>query len=168
MALSVSSSTSAPDALNWVDFYVKNRNDGGPIQALFSQNLLIMSQITVGHLNDTGALTETIVGATHGGNVVIVPGRTGTIQLTHHGFGAATEDGFALIFAQGNLDDCTIFKSIPRAEAVVQLGNERGRRSGTNLDCPSLESLMGARTRKLSWPSLPRKTESSARGQTTS
>ena len=125
MALSVSSSMSSPDAPDWIDFYLKNRNDGGPIQALFSQNLVTMSQITAGHLNDTGALTETIVGSAHG-NIMIVPGRIGTIQLIHHGFGAATDDGYALIFAQGNLDDCTIFISIPRAEVV-------GKRDGSTL-----------------------------------
>ena len=40
MALSNSSPhTSTADAPNWVDYYVKNRNDGGPIQALFNQTL---------------------------------------------------------------------------------------------------------------------------------
>ena len=142
MALSVSSSTSAPDAANWVDFYVKNRNDNGPIQALFSQNLLAMAQKTSSHLRDANALTETVVGSAHG-NIMLVPGRTGFYNLLHDVFEAATDEGFALIFAQGNLEDCTIFKSIPRAAVVARLINETGLRSGTKSDCPSLEAMMG-------------------------
>ena len=100
-----------PEALNWVNFYVNNRNDGGPIQALFGQNLQTMSEITAGHLNKSGALTETIVGPAHG-NIMMVPGRTGTIQLiVHQGFGAATDDGFAL-YLRGAILIITLFMNI--------------------------------------------------------
>ena len=64
MALSISSEStpSSTNAPNWVDYYVKNRNDGGPIQALFNQTLQTVAQRTSEHLGNTNALTETIVG----------------------------------------------------------------------------------------------------------
>ena len=77
--------------------------------------------------------------------MIIVPGPTGIINFLHHGFGATANGNFLLIFAQGSLEDGTIFKSIPRSEVVVQLGNETGRRSGgQTLDSPSLDSMLAA------------------------
>jgi hypothetical protein len=91
MAFSVSSSTSTGKVMNnWMDFYVKHRNDNGPIQNLFGQNLETMGRITLGHLNDTNALTETIVGTSYG-NMMMFPGKSGTMQIAHQGFGASTE-----------------------------------------------------------------------------
>ena len=147
MALSVSSAASTSgDAMNtWMDFYVKHRNDNGPIQALFNRNLQTMGRTTADHLGDTNALTETIVGTAYG-NMMMLPGRTGTMHIVHHGFGAATDDGFSLNFAQGNLEDCTVFKSISRTEVVAQIGNPTRTRSGGNIDCPTLEDMMGAET----------------------
>ena len=145
MALSVSSSTEPAGTLDWVDFYIKNRNDNGPIQALFAEDLQTMAQKTVGHLNDSNALTEYIVGSAFG-NMLIVPGTRGIMQTIHHGFGSATSTGFSLNFAHGNLEGCTIFKTLPRLETVAQLGNETGRRSGTNLDSPSLASMIAVTT----------------------
>ena len=79
--------------------------------------------------------------------MIIVPGRTGFIQILHHGFGANGDVGFTLNFAQGNLEGGTIFKSIPRTETVAQLGNATGLGSGRTIDfrdtmCePSYKSL---------------------------
>ena len=146
MALSISSEStpSSTDAPNWVDYYVKNRNDGGPIQALFNQTLQTVAQRTSEHLGNTNALTETIVGSASA-NMMIVPGAPGTMQVLHHRFGAFSGTGaFSLNFAQGNLEVCTIFKAIPSTDVVAQMGNENGRRSGGNIECPKLASMMAA------------------------
>ena len=143
MALSVSSSTSTGEVMNnWMDFYVKDRNDNGPIQNLFGQNLEAIGRITLGHLNDTNALTETIVG-TSCGNMMMFPGKSGTMQIAHQGFGASTGSRFYLNCAQGNLEDCTIFKSIPRADVVAPIGSATRTRSGlSGIDCPTLDEMM--------------------------
>ena len=88
MALSISSDSSpTTDAPNWVDYYVKNRNDGGPIQTLFNQTLQTVDQRSTEHLGNTNTITETIVGSAFA-NMMIVPGAAGTMQVLHHGFGA--------------------------------------------------------------------------------
>ena len=147
MALSVSSSTSGTSSASgptkcWVDYYVKNKDDKGPIQALFTQSHRDLAQRTANHLGSPNELMETIVGSSHG-SMLMVPGEKGVMQILHHGFGASTNNGFTLIFAQGNLEDTTIFKTLPRIEAVAQIGNETGRRSGS-IDTPQLTAMLEA------------------------
>ena len=141
MAISIAS-TEGSEAPNWADFYINNRDDNGPFQAMFSQTFQSTAERTAQHLGDSNAFTETIVGSSNG-NIVLTPGRTGFVNLIHHGFGVNAEGNFLLIFAQGSLEDGTIFKSAPRTEMVIQLGNETGRRSGgQTLDSPSLASMI--------------------------
>ena len=86
MALSVNSETSATSATSaeaakcWVDYYLRNRNDKGPIEALFAQNHRTLAQRTASHLNNTNELTETIVGSSFG-NMMMVPWGQGTMQV---------------------------------------------------------------------------------------
>ena len=147
MALSVSSSTSGTSSAAgptkcWVDFYVKNKDDKGPIQALFTLTHRDLAQRTKCHLADPNELTETIVGSSHG-NMLMVSGEKGVMQILHHGFGASTNNGFTLIFAQGNLEDTTVFKTLPRVEAVSPLVSATGRCS-RNVDVPQLTSMLEA------------------------
>lgn len=105
--------------------YINNRNDNG-----FSQTFQSAAERIAFHLGNSIGPTETIVGLANR-NMIIVPGPTGIINILHHGFGATAERNFLLIFAQGRLENGTIFKSIHRTEVVVQLvGNETGRRLG--------------------------------------
>jgi hypothetical protein len=101
----------------WTDFYDRNRNDGGPFQSLFESNVAALARKTEGHLNNVAKLTETITGSDYG-NMLLVPGRTGTMQLIHHGFACNTASGFSLAFAHGNLEDTTTFKTVDRSELV--------------------------------------------------
>ena len=141
MAISIASSEGS-EAPNWADFYINNRNDNGPYQVMFSQTFQSAAERTAFHLGNSIGLTETIVGSANG-NMIVVPGSTGIINILHHGFGATAAGNFLLIFAQGSLEDGTIFKSIPRMDVVTQLGNETGRRSGgQTLDSPSLASML--------------------------
>ena len=79
----------------------------------------------------------------------MVPGgQQGTMQVLHHGFGASANGSFSLIFAQGNLEDCTIFKTLPRVEAVAQIGKRTGRRSGSSIAAPSLSRMVEAESEK--------------------
>jgi hypothetical protein len=124
----------------------QNRDDGGPIQALFNQTLqAVVQRSGAEHLGNTTSLTssETIVGSALA-TIMIVPGGTGTMQIIHHGFSAFTGEAFILNFAQGNLEDRTISKSIPSANIVAQISNEDGRRSGESIECPNLASMMAA------------------------
>jgi hypothetical protein len=131
----------------WTDFYARNRNDGGPFQALFETNVAAMARKTEGHLNNAAKLTETITGSDYG-NMLLVPGRRGTMQLIHHGFACNTDAGFSLAFAHGNLEDTTTFKTVDRNElvapAVVRDDSSDEEESGGAIVAPTLESMMAA------------------------
>ena len=130
----------------WTDYYNRNRNDGGPIQALFDTNAKSLARKAEGNLNDVGRLTDFITGSSYG-NMVLVPGRRGTMRLVHHGFACNTKEGFTLAFAHGNLGDCTAFKTIQREELVAPVAGrddneEEGE--GRTRSAPTLDSMLGA------------------------
>jgi hypothetical protein len=131
----------------WTDFYARNRNDGGPFQTLFETNVATMARKTEGHLNNVARLTDTITGSDYG-NMLLVPGRKGVMQLIHHGFACNTDDGFSLAFAHGNLEDTTTFKTVDRNElvapAAVRDGSSDDEESGGAFAVPTLESMMAA------------------------
>lgn len=132
----------------WTEFYARNQNDGGPFQVLFETNMETMARKTEGHLNSVAKLTETITGSDYG-NMLLVPGNKGTMQLIHHGFACNTETGFSLAFAHGNLDDTTTFKTVDRDELVspALVSNEGGDVEGPGRGgaaVPSLDSMMAA------------------------
>jgi hypothetical protein len=131
----------------WTDYYERNRNDGGPIQALFDTNAKSLARKAEGNLNDVGRLTNFITGSSYG-NMVLVPGRPGTMQLVHHGFACNTREGFTLAFAHENLGDCTAFKTIQRREDLVapvagRADNEEEGEERTR-SAPTLDSMLGA------------------------
>ena len=82
----------------WTDYYVRNRGDGGPIQALFDANTKSLARKTEGNLNNVSKLTDFITGSSYG-NMVLIPGRPGVMQLVHHGFACNTGEEFTLAFA---------------------------------------------------------------------
>lgn len=130
----------------WTDYYDRNRNDGGPIQALFDTNAKSLARKAEGNLNDVGRLTDFITGSSYG-NMILVPGRGGTMRLVHHGFACNTKEGFTLAFAHGNLGDCTAFKTIQREELVAPVAGrddneEEGE--GRTRSAPTLDSMLGA------------------------
>jgi hypothetical protein len=133
------------NADTWTDFYRKNRNDRGPFQTLFETNPASMARRTRSHLNDISKLTETIAGSDHG-NMVLVPGGKGIMQLIHHGFACNTAEGFTLAFAHGNLGDSTTFKTVNRGDMVAPALARRPEATEENphVRAPSLESMMGA------------------------
>ena len=100
-----------------------------------------------GNLNNVGGLTDFITGSSYG-NMVLVPGRPGTMQLVHHGFACNTKEGFTLAFAHGNLGDCTAFKTIQRGEELVapvagRDDNEEEAEERTR-SAPTLDSMLGS------------------------
>ena len=127
----------------WTDFYARNRNDGGPFQTLFETNEAAMARTTAGHLNNVSRLTETITGSDYG-NMLLVPGKSGTMQLIHHGFACNTADGFSLAFAHGNLEDTTTFKTVDRGELVAPAAVREAEGPNGNTLVPTLESMMAA------------------------
>jgi hypothetical protein len=129
----------------WTEYYLRNRADGGPIQALFDMNSTSLARKVERNLNNVSRLTDYIAGSSYG-NMVLVPGRPGEMQLVHHGFACNTNDGFVLAFAHGNLGDCTTFKIVPREELVAPIAgrvddDEGGERTRS---APTLDSLLGA------------------------
>ncbi|KAI2503566.1 hypothetical protein MHU86_10853 [Fragilaria crotonensis] len=138
--------TGHPDT--WTDFYKKNGADNGPFQTLLETNAAEMARLTRSHLHNTGKLTETVTGSDHG-NMVLVPGGKGTMRIIHHGFACNTPAGFTLVFAHGNLDDSTTFKTVNRDEMVAPAIARQGA-GGEVAEAlppsfaPSLESMMGA------------------------
>ena len=96
------------------------------------------------HLNNVNKFTETIAGSDFG-NMLLVPGRKGIVQLIHHGFACNTREGFALAFAHGNLGNCTAIKTVNRSE-VVAPATETGEAgsSWAGITVPSLESMLAA------------------------
>ena len=130
----------------WTDYYNRNRKDGGPIQALFGLDPKTLNRKAESNLNNVGRLTDFITGSSYG-NMVLVPGRPGQMQLVHHGFACNTQEGFTLAFAHGNLGDCTAFKTVPREEMVAPVAGragEDGEGDERNRSAPTLDSLLGA------------------------
>jgi hypothetical protein len=130
-------------AESWTDFYDRNRKDGGPIQALFDTNAEALSKRAKDNLNDVMKFTEVIAGSAHG-NIILVPGTQGTMQLIHHGFACNTSQGFVLTFAHGNLGDCTVFKTLRREEMVAPVEGKDIGDGKRAINAPSLESMLGA------------------------
>ncbi len=97
------------------------------------------------NLNNVSQLTDYIAGSLYG-NMVLVPGRPGEMQLVHHGFACNTDDGFVLAFAHGNLGDCTTFKVVPRKELVAPKAGRDDDKEGGERTCiaPTLVSMLGA------------------------
>ena len=130
----------------WTDYYVRNRGDGGPIQALFDANTKSLARKTEGNPNNVSKLTDFITGSSYG-NMVLIPGRPGVMQLVHHGFACNTGEEFTLAFAHGNLGDCTTFKTIPREEMVAPIAGRDATEEeggGRTRSAPSLDSMLGA------------------------
>ena len=47
----------------WTEYYSRNRNDGGPIQALFDMTPKTLASKVEGNLNNVGRLTDYITGS---------------------------------------------------------------------------------------------------------
>ena len=129
----------------WSAFYERNRNDNGAIQRLFRTNLTSLTVMTGNHLDNPVRLTETIAGSNYG-NMLLMPGTTGFMQILHHGFVHAGELGgeSVLLAVNGNLSEAAL-KVIPKEAAVTQVGNINRRRA-TAPECPSLDDFLGVRT----------------------
>ena len=134
------------NALTWTAFYARHREDEGAIQSLFEKETSEFVEATTGHFEDPNKLTQTIAGSAYA-NVMLVPAQTGHMHVLHHGFGCNTESGFSLIFVQGNLSDCSYFKSLPTKEATDQIkSSTEGRRNNSTINCPLLETMRNATT----------------------
>ncbi len=133
-------------ANKWTDFYARNRDDGGTFQTLFATTLEEMARKTESHLNNVPKLTESITGSDYG-NMLLVPGGTGIMQLIHHGFACNTAAGFSLAFAHGNLEDTTTFKTADRDELVAPAAAISEEEEPTAVGAwatPTLEDMMAA------------------------
>jgi hypothetical protein len=133
------------NALTWTTFYARHRDDEGAIQSLFDQDVGEFVEKTVSHFENPNGLAQTIGGSANA-NVMIVPGETGRMNILHHGFACNTNDGFALIFIQGNLSDCSYFKVLPMEAATNEVRAPAGPRRTAHINCPNLTSMRGART----------------------
>ena len=120
----------------WIDLYKGKRDDGGPFQMLFEATTTALAKRTKSHLNDVRKLTETVAGSDYG-NMMLVPGTKGVMQLIHHGFACNTATEFVLAFAHGNLGESTTFKAVDRNAIVTSA-------LATGVVVPSLDSMMGA------------------------
>ena len=129
----------------WTEFYERNKEDNGAIQRLFRTNMTSMAAMTEKHLNNTVRFTETIAGSNYG-NMLLVPGVTGFMQVLHHGFAHAGELGgeSVILAVNGNLSEAAL-RTVPKDKVVEQMGSNTGRRS-FSIECPSLESLIGVDT----------------------
>ena len=128
----------------WTAFYERNKDDGGAIQRLFRTNLSQFAVMTENHLDDVDRLMATVAGSNYG-NMILVPGPTGFMQVIHHGFAHATEMGgtMDIIAVHGNLSEAAL-KVIPKKSLVMKTGNNTGRRS--SIDCPTLTSMLESTT----------------------
>jgi hypothetical protein len=128
----------------WTAFYERNRDDGGAIQRLFRTNLTQFSVMSENHLDNVGRIMETVAGSNYG-NMILVPGPTGFMQVLHHGFTHSAELGgpMDIIAVQGNLSEAAL-RVIPKNPIVMKAGNTAGRRS--SVECPTLESMLGTTT----------------------
>ena len=134
------------NALTWTAFYARHREDEGAIQSLFEKEISDFAELTISHFEDPNRLAQTIGGSAYA-NVMLVPAQTGWMNVLHHGFSCNTDSGFALIFIQGNLSDCSYFKVLPTKEATDQIKSSmEGRRNNNTLNCPSLPSMRAAKT----------------------
>ena len=127
-------------ALTWPAYYARNRDDEGAIQNLFQTHLGTLAAKSKSHLQNTGKFTESITGSAHG-NMILIPGTTGKMQLIHQWFSCSTDDGFALVFVQRNLSDYSYFRILDRNEAVKAIKVIHGRRV-TTTNCPTLVSML--------------------------
>ena len=126
-------------------YYARNRDDEGSIQFLFEKTWAALATRTETHLSNPVRFAET-VGGNMFGSMVLVPGGKGRMQMLHHGFTSSeTDEGFSLIFAQGNLGECCYFKVIPRDTATAPIKVTEGRRT-TTTNCPTLETMLAATT----------------------
>ena len=107
----------------WTDFYERNRNDGGPFQALFETNTGTLAAKTARNKSSVHRLTEVVSGSGNG-NMLLVPGIGGRVQVIHHGFATEVNDEFALVFVHGNVDEFATFKVLDREAAVEPIGQE--------------------------------------------
>ena len=127
----------------WIAFYASHREDTGTFQKLHETELGTLAKRTKSHLANALGFTETIAGSAHG-NILLVPGPPGRMQILHHGFTCSTLDGgLSLIFIQGNLSDCSYFKVLPREAAIDQVKTTVGGRTRST-NCPTLEDMMKA------------------------
>jgi hypothetical protein len=129
----------------WCAFFECNRNNNGAIQRLFRTNLTSLTVMTGNHVNNPVRLTETIAGSNYG-NMFIMPGTTGFMQILHHGFVHAGELGgeSVLLAVNGNLSEAAL-EVIPKEASVTQVGNITRRRA-TAPECPSLDDFLGVGT----------------------
>ena len=132
--------------LSWSVYYARNRDDEGSILSLFEKTWEGLATKTVSHLSNTVRLAET-VGGNMFGSVMLVPGPPGRMQMLHQGFTSDTDDaGFSLIFAQGNLGECSYFKVVPRAAVTEPIKVTQGGRVIPTTNCPTLETMLAATT----------------------
>ena len=80
----------------WTEFYDRHKGDNGAIQRLFRTNMTSLAVMTEKHLNNAVRFSETIAGSNYG-NMFIVTGVTGFMQVLQHGFAHAGELGLSLI-----------------------------------------------------------------------
>lgn len=84
---------------------------------LFEANTAVLANRMKSHLDDINKLAETVAASDHG-NMLLVPGDRGIMQLTHHGFACNTAAGFVLAFTHGNLGGSTTFKTVDSEDMV--------------------------------------------------
>ena len=127
-----------------MEFYERNRDDGGAVQRLFRTNLTQFTVTTANHLDDPARLSDTFAGSNYG-NMILVPGTTGFMQVLHRGFVHSGEIGepSVIIAVQGNLSEAAL-RVIPKQAIVLKAGNNTGLRSAPA--CPTLESFLGVET----------------------
>ena len=134
------------NALTWSAFYARHREDEGAIQSLFEKETREFIDITTGHFEEPNKLAQTIAGSAYA-NFMLLPAQTGRMHVLHHGFSCNTDEGFSLIFVQGNLSDCSYFKVLPTKEATDQIrSTTEGRRNNTTINCPSLAAMTSTTT----------------------
>ena len=130
---------------SWIAFYARHREDNGTFQRLFETDLRALAERTKSHLGNALAFTETVAGSAHG-IMMIVPGPPGKVHILHHGFACSTVDNRSvIIFAQGNLSDCSYFKVLPREAAIDQIkARAEGTRGWKTTNCPTLAEMLSA------------------------
>ena len=104
----------------------------------------MFSVMSENHLDDTVRIMETVGGSNYG-NMLLVPGPTGFMQVLHHGFTHSAELGgpMEIVAVHGNLSEAAL-KVIPKDTIVMQAGNNTGRRS--SVECPTMDSILGTKT----------------------
>ena len=133
-------------SLTWAAHYARHRDDGGAIQRSFKGNLGHLAKKTMGHLEDTEELTRSIAGSNQT-NFMMVPGKKGRMHLLHHGFTYEdVDEGFSILFVQGNYPDSCNIKSLSMTEAIAPIRWATGRTKLATVVCPSLDRLLTANT----------------------